>query len=160
MPEMRFLISGKSARNALLCAGQKRRRPFPLFWPCLALQMDGRPPFPALALYLVSLSQAGPHASLYAISKPLNSTLSGRSLFKQVYHTFMAKYSVFCLPGHGLPHTALHFFLVWAKVRATTSSAPPWSRQAAHSSKVAPLVTTSSTSTMCFPATSASSRNW
>lgn len=45
-----------------------------------------------------------------------------------------------------------------ARVRATTDAAPAARRQAAHSARVAPLVTTSSTSATRFPASSTSGR--
>ena len=84
----------------------------------------------------------------------------GRSLFKQVYHRSPSKYSIFCLAALVRRHIPMFHssYFALATVSPMTFSAPAMRRQAAHSARVAPLVTTSSTRTTCFPVRSIPSR--
>ena len=184
--------------------------------------MRGRPPHPALSTAeWLSRSEARPRATLYAVSKPLNS-LDGEELVQASISQITVKVQYFlsaqpvpplCV-GRGracpAPHAPglspsksgggpppprqppgssptnsggaspsptpppkkctmfraciirysfiiIHYFAL-ARVSPMTFSAPAMRRQAAHSAIVAPLVTTSSTRTTCFPVRSIPSR--
>ena len=166
--------------------------------------MRGRPPHPALCTAVwLSLSEARPRATLYAVSKPLN-FLDGEELVQASISQITVKVQYFlsaqpvpplCVgrgracparqpPGISPRNSGgaspsptpppkkctmfraciirysfiiIHYFAL-ATVSPMTFSAPAMRRQAAHSARVAPLVTTSSTRTTCFPVRSIPSR--
>lgn len=77
----------------------------PSLWPCFARQMRGRPPHPALCTAVwLSLSEARPRATLYAVSKPLNS-LDGEELVQASISQITVKVQYFL---SGSPGAAAH----------------------------------------------------
>lgn len=120
--------------------------------PCIADEAAGGPHPRAVRCFSAYIK--APTRALYAIRRALYLPRQGAAL--EYCTTLQGKSTAINVDSssHSEP---LYFFRAQARVRAITPAAPAIRRQEAHSDRVAPLVTTSSTRTTRFPDSSAPS---